>query len=150
MSYTDMNPFQNSDISVPDKYHEYLQKYTQRKTGGHEVNIDKSPFRRMVDMWFLAICVAVRDGLNPAELPSQKKMVKIIDGSILSNDPWRVNAIMLIAIGRGEAQEILTQPNAMMKLANGLAVAGIPRLCEMLEDGDSEPIWNLSENILNQ
>ncbi len=33
----------------------------------------------------------------------------------------------------------------MMALANGLAVAGLPKVIEMLKEGDAEPIWNLSD-----
>ncbi len=35
----------------------------------------------------------------------------------------------------------------MMTLANGLAVAGLPKVIEMLKDGDDEPIWNLSDAV---
>ena len=31
--------------------------------------------------------------------------------------------------------------------ATGLAVAGLPKVLEMLKDGDAEPIWNLSDAI---
>ena len=35
----------------------------------------------------------------------------------------------------------------MMTLVSGLAVAGLPKVIEMLKDGDAEPIWNLSDSI---
>jgi len=35
----------------------------------------------------------------------------------------------------------------MMALANGLAVAGLPKVIEMLKVGDAEPIWNLSDAV---
>ena len=35
----------------------------------------------------------------------------------------------------------------MIDLANGLAVAGLPHVLDMLKDGGSEPIWNLSEAV---
>lgn len=35
----------------------------------------------------------------------------------------------------------------MMTIANGLAAAGVPLIVEMLENGDQEPIWNLSDTL---
>ena len=35
----------------------------------------------------------------------------------------------------------------MMFIANRLAAAGVPRIVEMLKDGDQEPIWNLSDAL---
>jgi hypothetical protein len=35
----------------------------------------------------------------------------------------------------------------MMALASGLARAGIPKVIEMLKDGEGEPIWNISNAI---
>ena len=69
---------------------------------------------------------------------------KIIDGSIFGSDPWRVHTLMLIAIGKTGDVQVVSEPRKMMALANGLAVAGLPKVIEMLKEGDAEPIWNLS------
>ncbi|MBT6050829.1 MAG: hypothetical protein HOG49_28860 [Candidatus Scalindua sp.] len=148
MSTYNVNPFQKSELSVPEEYHEFFVQYCQTRTDGLKTNIDKSPFRRMVDLWFLAVCVAVHQGLKPVDLAG-KKTKKIIDGTIFSSDPWRINALMLMAVGYEGKVDILTHPNEMMKLANNLAIAGLPVLVEMLKDGPSDPIWNLSDNILS-
>lgn len=137
------NPFQAIDINVPVEFHEAFSRYSQ--TGGNAV-IDQSPFPRMVDLWFLAICVAVRLDIEPADI-NKYKTKKIIDGSIFGSDPWRVHTLMLIAIGSTGDIQIVSEPRKMMTLANGLAVAGLPRVIEMLKDGDAEPIWNLSDEI---
>ena len=34
-----------------------------------------------------------------------------------------------------------------MDIASGLAIAGIPRVIGMLNNGDADPIWNLSDAI---
>jgi len=141
------NPFQRNELSVPEEYHDYFKRYCQTSTDGEKIDIDKSPFRRMVDMWFLAVCIAINQGLKPMEFKG-KKTVKIIDGTIFSSDPWRINALMLMAVGYTKNVEILTSPNDLMKLANGLAVAGLPALIDMLETGSSDPIWNLGDNII--
>ena len=54
---------------------------------------------------------------------------------------------MLIAIGKTGDVQIVSEPRKMMALASGLAVAGLPKVIEMLKDGDAEPIWNLSDAV---
>ena len=49
------NPFQAIDINVPVESHEAFTQYCQ--TGG-KASIDQSPFPRMIDLWFLSVCVA--------------------------------------------------------------------------------------------
>lgn len=137
------NPFQGIDVSVPTEYHEDMSRYSQRE--GRAV-IDHSPFPRMVDMWFLAVCTAARQGLEPAEA-GKYKTVKIIDGSIFGSDPWRVDTLMLLAIAHTGTVDIVAEPRKIMTLANGLAVAGMPKVIEMLKEGAGEPIWNLSDSV---
>ena len=137
------NPFQGIDISDPEEIREKFQQYCQ--TGGRAV-IDQSPFPRMVDFWFLAVCVAARLGFKPADL-ANADTYKIIEGSIFGNDPWRVHTLLLIAIAHTGDVEIVSEPRRIMALANGFAVAGLPKVIEMLKDGQGEPIWNLSEAV---
>ena len=137
------NPFQAIDINVPVEFHEAFSRYSQ--TGGNVV-IDQSPFPRMVDLWFLSVCVAARLDLEPADIGKYDTR-KIIDGSIFGSDPWRVHTLMLIAIGKTGDVQIVAEPRKMMALASGLAAAGLPKVIEMLKDGDAEPIWNLSDAV---
>jgi len=143
MSDRYFNPFASVDILVPTEFKEDFGRFCQ--TGGRAV-IDHSPFPRMVDLWFLAVCVAARKGLDPAEI-DRRDTYKIIDGSIFSSDPWRVHTLMMIAISQSNDVGIVVEPRRMMSLANGLATAGFPHVMDMLKDGDAEPIWNLSEAI---
>lgn len=138
------NPFQGIDISVPEEFRSTFARYCQ--TGGGKAIIDQSPFPRMVDLWFLSVCVAARLGLEPADIESSQTY-KIIEGSIFGNEIWRVHAIMLIAISKSGDVEIVSQPRRMMAIANGLAVAGLPKVIEMLQEEEAEPIWNLSESL---
>ena len=137
------NPFQAIDINVPVEFHEAFTRYCQRSA---DAIIDQSPFPRMVDLWFLSICVAARLGLEPADT-GKYDTKKIIDGSIFGSDPWRVHTLMLIAIGKSGDVEIVSMPREMMAVASGLAIAGLPKVIEMLKDGDAEPIWNLSDAV---
>ena len=134
------NPFQAIDISVPAADHETYTRYCNR---GSVARGDDSPFPRMVDLWFFAVCLAVRLGLKPQEVAG--KTTKIIDGSIFASDPWRVHSLLLISIAQTDDVNIVSEPTRMMNLANGLAAAGLPRVVDMLNEGSAEAIWNLSD-----
>lgn len=138
------NPFQAIDIVVPIDLHKAMSVYCQ--TSGN-FGIDKSPFPRLIDMWFVALGVAARLGLKPEDI-SRRETVKIIDGSIFTSDSWRVRLLMLLAIGYQGDVDIVREPRKMMALASGLAVAGLPKVIEMLSEGSAEPIWNLSEALV--
>ena len=138
------NPFQSLDISVPAQFHDAFTQYCHRNKAN--MRIDQSPLPRMVDLWFLSVCVAARLNSKFAD-QSNCEMRKIIDGSIFSSDPWRIHTLMMIAICRSEDVRIVAKPRKMMAIANSLAIAGLPKVIEMLEDGDAEPIWNLSDAI---
>ncbi len=139
------NPFQAIDIYIPVEFHEAFTRYCQRSA---DVIIDQSPFPRMIDLWYLSVCVAARLGLKPVDT-TKYKTKKIIDGSIFGSDPWRIHTLMLIAIGKTGDVQIVSEPRKMMALASGLAVAGLPTVIEMLTEGVAEPIWNLSDAIDN-
>ena len=138
------NPFGGIDINVPVEFHDAFTRYCQRSAGAV---IDHSPFPRMVDLWFLSVCVAARLDLKPAD-STKYNTKKIIEGSIFGSDPWRVHALMLIAIAQSDdGVHIVSQPREMMKVASGLAIVGLPKVLEMLKDGGAEPIWNLSDAV---
>jgi hypothetical protein len=143
MSDRYFNPFQGIDINVPVELHETFTRYCQ--TSGN-TTLDQSPFPRMVDLWFFAVSVAARLDLDPVDIGKYDTR-KIIEGSIFGSDPWRVHTLMLIAIGKTGDLQIVAEPRKMMALANGLAVAGLPKVLEMLKDGEGDPIWNLSDAI---
>lgn len=137
------NPFQAIDINVPIEFHEAFERYCQRSANAI---IDQSPFPRMVDLWFTAVCIAARLDLDPADI-TKYETKKIIDGSIFGSDPWRVHTLMLLAIGKSGDVHIVSEPRRMMAIASGLAIAGLPKVIEMLKDGDADPIWNLSDAV---
>ena len=137
------NPFQAIDINVPVEFHEAFTRYCQRSA---DSIIDQSPFPRMIDLWFLSVCVAARLDLEPTDI-SKRDTLKIQVGSIFGSDPWRVHTLMLIAIGKTGDVQIVTEPRRMMTLASGLAAAGLPTVVEMMKDGEAEPIWNLSDAV---
>ena len=84
--------------------------------------------------------------MKPRDLSSQDPS-NFITGAIFDRDSWRVQAVMLAAIGVDDTVDVVGNPNRMMAIANGLAAAGVPLIVDMLEDGDQEAIWNLSEGL---
>lgn len=132
------NPFSNIDIFAPTEYRDDFDRYCF--TSGN-TTVDLSPFPRRVDMWFAAICIAAKKGLEPKDVRDTDGY-KFIDGSIFNSDPWRVNALMLLAIGAKGDVDVVCSPREVIDIANGFAFAGIPLLIEMLQDPNQEPLWN--------
>lgn len=138
------NPFQALGIRVPVEFHEAFKRYCHR---GNHIVIDESPFPRMIDFWFLSLCVACNLGLKPSNI-TKHKTVKIIDGAIFASDPWRIHTLMLIAISKENGDvSVVSKPRKMLSIANGLAMAGISEVIKMLKRGHDVPIWNLSDAV---
>jgi len=138
------NPFQGEYLTVPVRFRDDFNKYCRSSS-----NLDQAPFRRMVDMWFLALCVSIKKNLPPVDLTSysENEKYKIIDGTIFSSDPWRIQFLLLLGIAMSDDINIVTHPGKIMALANSLAVAGLPEVIAMLKEGGDEPIWNLGDSI---
>ena len=137
------NPFASSDLIAPVEHRNYYDLYCL--TGGVN-SIDQSPFPRMVDFWFAGLSFAAREKLKPYNF-SGKETFKFNDGSVFDRDSWRVQAVMLIAIAVEDNVEIVGEPNRIITIANGLAAAGVPEIVGLLQDGNQEPIWNLSDAL---
>ena len=132
-----MNAFATTDIELPEKYREYFHAYCLTRTEGSQNNPEDSPFPRMVDMWFLALCIAVKEDLKP-EFNSTGKTYKAIPGVVFGSDSWRSNALMLLAIAHTGDVEITDKPHEMMRIANGYALAGLPRLIGILNEREGD------------
>jgi len=142
------NAFGNTDIQLPKKYQDYFHQYCLTRAEGSTNNPESSPFPRMVDMWFLAMCIAVKENLRP-DFDPQGPMYKAIEGAVFGSDPWRSNAMTLLAIAHVGNVEISNSPNEMLKIANGYATAGLPRLISLLADrGGDAAIDHLSDALV--
>jgi len=118
------------------------------RTEGRSNKPEDSPFPRMVDMWFLAMCMAVKEGLQPVE-ELEGPTYKAIEGVVLGSDVWRSDAIMLVAIAYTGGIEITSSASEMMKIANGFAVAGLPILVARLEErGGDTALDYLSDEVV--
>lgn len=137
------NPFAGMDLVAPIEHRGFYDMYCQ--TAGPTSN-DQSPFPRMVDFWFAGMSIAVRNHLSGVKTSGQETF-KFHEGSVFDRDSWRVQAIMLVSVAIADDVEIVGNPRRMIDIANGLAAAGIPKVVEILRDGDQDPIWNLSDAL---
>ena len=143
-----MNAFAGTDIQLPEKFQEYFHTYCLTRTEGSRNNAEDSPFPRMVDMWFLALCIAFKENLKPA-LESRGKTYKAIEGVVFGSDSWRSNALMLLAIAHSGKVEITDKPQEMMRIANGYALAGLPRLIAILEEREGDTALDYLSDIIS-
>ncbi|HXH51955.1 MAG TPA: hypothetical protein VNH53_00800 [Sphingomicrobium sp.] len=147
MSETLTSSFAGQEVNAPVEFREFFQKYSQ-STGASTVSeLDRKPFPRMVDFWFLAICVAVRKGLKPVDLEGQDTY-KAIEGAAIVSPEWRTQALRLIAIAETKDPEVVKDPRQMMRIANGLAFAGMPHLIEILEQYPDEEALCLADELV--
>ena len=127
----------------PDKSFQEFISACSHGTGTRTIeasDIDQKPFRRNVDVWFFALCLAVRKGLKPQKVETPYNM---IEGSILAD--WQSNAIALIASTETEGLDVITDSRKMLRIANELANAGMPEVKSIIEKSGMSPLWNISE-----
>lgn len=139
--------FAGVEVNAPVEFREYFQRYSQSTGASSVADLDRKPFPRMVDFWFLAICVAVKLKLKPADLEG-RETYKAIEGSAVISPEWRADALRLIAISETGETDIVQDPRRMMRIANGLAFAGMPRLIEILEQSCDDEMFGLSDELV--
>jgi len=141
------NFFANTDIHLPERYKEYFHRYCLTRAEGSKNSPEDSPFPRMVDMWFMAVCLAVKQKLQPV-LGEVGPTYKAIEGAVFSSDSWRSNAIALLAVAHHGSADIVANPNEMLRIANGYALAGLPGLIGLLEKrGGDTALDHLSDEL---
>jgi hypothetical protein len=139
------NPFAPLDVMIPEDYRKHFDAYVQRREG-KAARPEHQPFARNIDMWFAAICIAVRKGLKPAT--ASGKTYKAAEGVVIGSDPWRPTALTLLAIGESGDASIVDRPGEMMRIASGYALAGLPELLDILESrGGDTALDHLSERV---
>ena len=144
-----MNAFAGTDIHLPEKFQEYFHAYCLTRAEGSRNDPEDSPFPRMVDMWFLALCIAVKENLKP-ELEPKGKTYKAIEGVVFGSDSWRSNALMLLAVASSGDIAITDKPHEMMRIANGYAIAGLPRLIAILDEREGDTALDYLSDIVSE
>jgi hypothetical protein len=132
------------ELKIPSQYSEDFKKYTSRfkSEDGSAKDIDRSPFDRYVDFWWAAIGVGVCEG----RVSNTEDSEKFVTGVVLSQDPWRITHLELLAIAHTGSPNVIGRPGEVIEIANGYAATGVPILVEMLLK-KSEPIWDVSNYL---
>ena len=143
------NPFARLGLIVPEAQRNYYDEYCRTNILGRtDKDADQSPFRRRVDLWFAGFSVAAREQLIPIDLKKEQTYQFITGGEIFNGeDSWRIEIIMLVAIAIENNLGVVQDPHRMMDIANGLAAVGVPYIVDLLNEGDQDPIWNLSDAL---
>ena len=141
MNHDFRNPFSTAWLRYPAEQRPSYERFCQTDNPSP---LDSSPFPRSVDMWFAALSIAARNGKAPVDL-STFKTVSFVEGKIFDRDPWRIRALMLVALFVDRKIDVVDDPSRIISIANGLAAAGAPLIVEMLSEGEDRHIWNLSE-----
>jgi hypothetical protein len=141
------NPFASGELVYPSAYRGQVDLFSQTQAGGGvKPSPDDSPFPRVVDLWFLALCLGVR-GRKRVKVDSPHKF---ITGDILNRDPWRIELLEFIAISESGSGDSVGQPNDTIALANEYAAGGMPELFDMLTSGPGKPLWNLTDSFVEE
>jgi hypothetical protein len=138
------NPYVNLELKIPNQYSEDFKKYTSRfkSEDGSVKDIDRSPFDRYVDFWWVAIGVGVCEG----RISNTGDSEKFVTGVVLTQDPWRITHLELLAIAYTGSPDVIGRPGEVIEIANGYAATGVPILVEILLK-KSEPIWDVSNYL---
>jgi len=141
-----INRFQNKELRLPSIYRPQIDNYVRSTQAG--ATVPYSPFRRTVDIWFLSMCIGAF--YEERQALAQKDTWNFIHGSILASEPWRIDAIELLAISHhdspyGSVDDEYPDP---IELANQYANAGIKYVLDFLEDGYGEKLSNLGMSLL--
>jgi hypothetical protein len=137
----DANPYAAQDLYVPRQWHESYQRYTTlaKSEGG---DIDGVPFPRMIDMWWAALGLGVREGRRS---PLGKDPAKFAEGSILGSDPWRITHLGLLAIAE-EGDSVIHRPAEIIRIACEFAATGSEVLVEAMA-GHARPMKPLASKL---
>lgn len=136
------NIFSQYPLTMPASYQDRIKEYVS--TGTSNQSRENAPFKRQIDFWYLALCLAFKKGLTGAK---EKNTYNFITGEILSRDSFRISQIQMIALATTKDTEILGSPKEMLDIAINLANEGIPLLLSILDDTDSTPLQNIFDEL---
>lgn len=139
--YLDVNPYAAQDLYVPQQWHDSYQRYTSL-TRSEGRDIDGAPFPRMIDMWWVALGIGVREGRRST---LGKDPVKFADGAIFGSDPWRITHLGLVAIAE-EGESVLQRPSEVIRIACEFAATGSEVLIEAMV-GHARPMKPIASKL---
>lgn len=141
------NPFANIELKIPKALQEDANRFAgmRRNEAGETRDIDKVPFRRIVDLWWAALCLGVQEGRQ-----TEADGHKFNTGVVFNDDPWRIRHLQALAIGISGDPGILKDPGKIIAMANGFVATGVPILCEHMANPSKQPIWLATELLIDR
>jgi hypothetical protein len=137
------NPFINIALRVAKRELPLVEKFTATQQA--QVDPDRVPFRRYVDLWWAGLCIGVVEGHRVDGLKADD-WHRFADGSVLSSDPWRIVHLQLLAVALTGNVDILDEPGDVIQMANEYAATGLPLLLDEM-NRSPEPIMVASEYL---
>ena len=113
-----------------------------------------NPMARKVDVWMLAIQVAVA---KERTIPSSSKgLERFVDGTVLQNDPERISHLEALAISEVvrtvpqaelevEIHRVVGEPQRVLDIANRYAAAGIEDVLSAADPSKGQALWLLAD-----
>ena len=108
------NPFVTMEINAPVEFQEHFRRFSQTTGASSVGELDRKPFPRMVDFWFIALCVAVKKGLKPVSFEGMQTY-KAVEGPQIASPEWRAHALKLIAIAETGNPEVVKEPRRVLE-----------------------------------
>ncbi|MBA65149.1 MAG: hypothetical protein CMG55_05040 [Candidatus Marinimicrobia bacterium] len=106
----------------------------------------ESPFSRIVDLWFLCVCLGAYQGKSK----DTKDHYRFMDGSVLKDDHDKIANLEIIAISVSGDETIIERSSDMLRILNGFAYHGIEVVFSGLTSGHLEGLWNLTDHLENK
>ena len=139
---------QNQYLRFPLKHLENVRRFTmtgQSDQSPNSKNRDDIPFARIVDVWWIALCIGIQEG-NRTKVDSKEWHQFIRAGEVLPSNPWRVFQLQIMAIGETGNTDILSKPGEIVAMANEYAATGLPLLLSPAV-GSEVPIWAITNFV---
>lgn len=143
------NPFVNLPLRFPVAYFDKVRSYclTGARGDGEGRSPKDAPFPRYVDFWFLALCVGAANAVRVPDPPAGGWQDSITGSEAFASDPWRVDAVEMVAIAAKDDETVVARPSEVMDIANRYAADGIPQILDWLKAGDSDPVDSLMDHL---
>ncbi len=136
---------QNQGLRIPLVHYENVQRLAMTGQSERHKNRDNIPFKRYVDIWWVALCIGIQEGRR-TKVATDKWHQFIRAGEVLPSNPERVFQLQLMAVGETGNTDILRKPSEIISMANEYAATGLPFLInEAL--GSQVPIWAVTSFV---
>ena len=153
------NPYAPLPLRLPSAYVGPTSNPVDRlirtaRTERGAATLRRNPMARKVDVWMLAIQVAVA---KKRPIPSSSEgLDRFVDGTVLQNDPERITHLEALAISEvastvsetaleAEMHRVLADPRRVLDIANRYAAAGIEDVLTAADPSKGQALWLLAD-----